>query len=198
LLIEITPGPNMSWLAILSATRGRAVGIAAVAGVAAGLAVYMVAAAFRVGEIFRRAPALYQGLRWAGVAYLLWLAWEAWTAPAGGDAQATDTNDERSKFRDAALRGFAANVLNPKAALFYVTLLPTFMRPDHAHPVAQALLLGSVHLGAATLIHLTIVLAAARLQRLASNRLAGRLAGIAIAGIAVWMLWETGRATPVQ
>lgn len=192
LLIELTPGPNMSWLAVLAATRGRAVGLAAVTGVTAGLAVYMVAAALGVGEVVLRAPALYQALRWAGVGYLLWLAWEAWTSADGG-AQ-TPAKIGSADLRQAALRGFAANILNPKAAVFYVTLLPTFMRPDHADPVAQALLLGSVHLGVAIAVHLTIVAAAARARALAQSRLAGRLASVAIAAIAIWMLWETGLA----
>lgn len=193
LLIELTPGPNMSWLAVLAATRGRAAGLAAVAGVTAGLAVYMIAAALGVGEVVLRAPAIYQALRWAGVAYLLWLAWEAWTSAA--HVRAAEGASASADLRAAALRGFAANVLNPKAAVFYVTLLPTFMRPDHADPVAQALLLGSVHLAVAVVVHLTIVAAAARAQALARSRIAGRLAALAIAGIALWMLWETG-ATP--
>lgn len=197
LLIELTPGPNMSWLAVLAATRGRAVGLAAVAGVTAGLAVYMIAAALGVGEIVVRAPALYQALRWAGVGYLLWLAWEAWTqVNAGARAGGNGAPAARSDLRAAALRGFAANVLNPKAAVFYVTLLPTFMRPDHADPAAQALVLGSVHLAIALAVHLAIVAAAARAQSLAQSRIAGRLAAVAIAGIALWMLWETGSAAP--
>ncbi|MBU6372064.1 MAG: LysE family translocator [Alphaproteobacteria bacterium] len=194
LLIELTPGPNMSWLAVLAATRGRAAGFAAVAGVTAGLAVYMLAAAFGVGEVVLRAPGLYQALRWAGVAYLLWLAYEAWTSR--GDGAGSPAEPDAADRRQAALRGFVANVLNPKAAVFYITLLPTFMRPDHANPVAQALLLGSVHLGVAVAVHASIVTAAARAQALAQSRLAGRLSAVAIAAIALWMLWETGRSVP--
>jgi len=187
-LIELTPGPNMSWLAVLAATRGRGAGLAAVAGVTAGLAVYMLAAAFGVGAIFVREPALYQALRWAGVAYLVWLAIEAWTSagavPSGVAAPSAD-------FGRAALRGFAANVLNPKAAVFYVTLLPTFIRPDHAGPVTQALVLGAAHLAVALAVHTGIVLAAARASAFAASRRAGRVGAIAIGLVAVWMLWET-------
>ena len=186
--IELTPGPNMSWLAVLAATRGRLVGLAAVAGITAGLAFYMVAAAFGIGELVLAAPGLYQVLRWSGVAYLGWLAWEAWRGePAKPDAPAPDESD----LRRAALRGRVANLLNPKAAVFYVTLLPTFIRPDHAGFAVQALTLGSLHLLVALVVHVGIVFAAASAHRLAQNRTAGRIAGIAIAAIAVWMAVQT-------
>ena len=186
--IELTPGPNMSWLAVLAATRGRLVGLAAVAGITAGLAFYMVAAAFGIGELVLAAPGLYQVLRWSGVAYLGWLAWEAWRGePTKPDAPAPDESD----LRRAALRGLVANLLNPKAAVFYVTLLPTFIRPDHAGFAVQALTLGSLHLLVALVVHVGIVFAAASAHRLAQNRTAGRIAGIAIAAIAVWMAVQT-------
>src|SRR5689334_24691234 len=79
LIVEITPGPNMAYLAALSLSRGAAMGLAAVAGVALGLSVYGVAAAFGVAAIIENSPILYEALRWAGVLYLLWLAWEAWS-----------------------------------------------------------------------------------------------------------------------
>ncbi|MGL5010530.1 MAG: LysE family translocator, partial [Paracoccaceae bacterium] len=72
--IELTPGPNMVWLAIVAATDGRRAGYAAVAGVALGLAVIGVAAAYGLAALVAGSPVAYQVLRWAGVAYLLWLA----------------------------------------------------------------------------------------------------------------------------
>src|SRR3954451_2344256 len=77
-IIEITPGPNMAWLAALSLSRGWRIGLAAVAGVALGLVVYGIAAALGLAAIIENSPVLYEALRWGGVLYLLWLAWEAW------------------------------------------------------------------------------------------------------------------------
>jgi len=187
LIIELTPGPNMSWLAVLAATRGRAIGLAAVAGVTLGLAIYMVAAALGVGEVFARAPLLYQALRIAGVGYLLWLAWEAWS---GAGAEVASSARDGS-MRAAFLRGLAANLLNPKAAVFYVTLLPTFMQPDHASATVQALVLGTTHIAVALAVHIGIVAAAARAHGLARDVRLQKAAGVAIALIAVWMLWQT-------
>jgi threonine/homoserine/homoserine lactone efflux protein len=82
-LIELTPGPNMAWLAVLAATEGRRQGYAAVAGVALGLGLVGAIAALGLAAVLQTSPLAYQTLRWAGVAYLLWMAYEAWR---GADA----------------------------------------------------------------------------------------------------------------
>src|SRR5690606_17412999 len=79
LLIELTPGPNMAYLAILAADRGKKAGLAAVGGVALGLALLGLLAVLGLGALLVEQPGLFQALRWAGVAYLLYLAWEAWS-----------------------------------------------------------------------------------------------------------------------
>ena len=189
-LIELTPGPNMGWLALVALARGRLAGFAAVAGVTLGLAVWMLAAAYGLTEVFSVWPPLYQGLRWAGVLFLLWLGWEAWRAPT---IEAAPTPDGRS-LRGLFVRGLMGNLLNPKAAVFYVALLPTFMRPDHGAPLSQALTLGSLHLAVAVLVHSLIVIAGAGAARLAP-RMQGRALRAVMAGglivVAAWLAWET-------
>lgn len=82
-LIELTPGPNMTYLALVAARDGRRAGFATVAGVALGLSVVGIVAAFGVAELVQSSPLLYEGLRWAGVLFLLYLAWEGWSAGTG-------------------------------------------------------------------------------------------------------------------
>jgi threonine/homoserine/homoserine lactone efflux protein len=77
LIIEITPGPNMTYLAALSLSSGARTGFAAVAGIALGLMTYGLIAAFGLTTIIDDSPFLYGLLRWGGVLFLLWLAWEA-------------------------------------------------------------------------------------------------------------------------
>ena len=190
-LIELTPGPNMGWLALVSLGRGRPAGFAAVAGVTVGLATWMLAAAFGLTQALLIWPPLYQIIRWAGVLFLLWLAWEAWRpAESKGDA-GPDIRTLRGLF----LRGMTGNLLNPKAAVFYVALLPTFMRPDHGSPLTQALTLGGLHLAVAVAIHSVIVLGAASAGGLVLSRMQGPAARALMAGgialVAVWMAWET-------
>lgn len=74
LLIELTPGPNMTSLAVLAAREGRASGYAAVIGVALGLVVLGAVAALRLAALIAAFPAFYSILRWGGVIYLLYLA----------------------------------------------------------------------------------------------------------------------------
>src|SRR6188474_3356337 len=90
LLLELTPGPNMAYLATLAMSRGRARGLIAVAGVAFGLAVHAVVAGLGAGVLLQQYPLLYDVVRWIGVGYLLYLAWEGWqtekeTSPGRGD-----------------------------------------------------------------------------------------------------------------
>lgn len=190
LLIELTPGPNMGYLAALSASQGRAAGFKAVAGVSLGLAFYMLLAVLGVAEILAAAPLVYGALRWAGVAYLFWLAWEAWRG-------ASETSPGHARDVDHApfWRGLIANVLNPKALVFYVTLLPGFIAADHAPFWVQALILGAIHLAISIIVHTAIVLGAAQAGTvIASSRHAApvrRVLAIGIALIAVWLAWET-------
>lgn len=191
-LIELTPGPNMGWLALVSLGRGRLAGFSAVAGVTGGLVVWMLAAAFGLTQMLLIWPPLYQIIRWAGVLFLLWLAWEAWRSDS--DPAAAD-HDDHSTMRGLFLRGMTGNLLNPKAAVFYVALLPTFMRPDHGSPLAQALTLGGLHLVVAVLIHSLIVLGAATAGGVVLTRMQGPVLRAVMAGgiamVALWMAWET-------
>lgn len=190
---ELTPGPNMGWLALTAASRGRSAGVAAVVGVTLGLAAWMAAAAFGLTQVLMARPEVYQAVRWAGVAFLGWLAWEAWRARPPRPA-ATDAGDTATR-RGLFLRGLAGNLLNPKAALFYVALLPGFTRPGHGGLLGQALFLGSLHLAVAAAVHLGIVLAAAAtgpaiFSRLTGVRARGAMA-LALAAVAVWTAWQT-------
>lgn len=191
LAVELTPGPNMGWLAVVSAARGVTAGLAAVVGVTLGLAVWMLAAAFGLTEALLAWPGLYQTVRWAGVGFLVWLAWEAWRG--GGDPAAED--GEAQTRRALFLRGLAGNLLNPKAAVFYAALLPTFMRPGHGSLLTQALTLGSLHLIVAVAVHTGIVVTAARaggpvVRRLEGPRLKAVMA-LSLLAVAIWMAWET-------
>jgi threonine/homoserine/homoserine lactone efflux protein len=189
-LVELTPGPNMGYLAALAASQGRAAGLRAVAGVTLGLAIYMLAAVFGVAELIAAAPLVYGFLRWAGVFYLLYLAWEAWRG-----AEETSPGHARDVDHAPFWRGLIANLLNPKAAVFYVSLLPGFIAADHAPFWAQALILGSLHLVVSVIVHGAIVLGAARagalIARVGRTTTLRRGMAIAIALIALWLAWAT-------
>jgi threonine/homoserine/homoserine lactone efflux protein len=189
-IIELTPGPNMTYLALASAAEGRRVGFATVAGVALGLALIGFAAAFGVAELISASPLVYEILRWAGVGFMFYLAWDGWRG--GGDVVASDARVGGRYF----LRGLITNLLNPKAAMFYVAVLPTFV--DAARPLlAQTLTLTVVYVVIATLIHAGIVVLAGALEPLLNDprreRIARRALSALLALVAVWFGWTTAR-----
>jgi threonine/homoserine/homoserine lactone efflux protein len=191
-IIEITPGPNMAWLAALSLSRGWRTGLAAVAGVALGLSAYGVAAALGVAAVIENSRFLYEALRWGGVVYLLWLAWDAWsTADEITPEHAPGEIHERfSAFR----RGLITNLLNPKAAVFYIAVLPGFLNLDAGRIPTQTLTLSAIYVTIATLIHAAIVLSASRLRTVIVNpRPVRRALALALAAIAIWFAFSTMR-----
>ena len=190
LLIELTPGPNMTYLALVSAQDGRRAGFATVAGITLGLAVIGIIAAFGVAELVQSSRLLYEGLRWAGVIFLLYLAWEGWNA--GADVVANDSPSHGRYF----MRGLVTNLLNPKAAVFYVAVLPTFI--DASRPVLpQAVSLTFIYVLVATLIHAAIVVLAGTLEPFLNDpnreKVARRVLSALLAGVAIWFGWSTAR-----
>jgi threonine/homoserine/homoserine lactone efflux protein len=194
-VIEITPGPNMAYLAALSLSRGWRVGMAAVAGVALGLSIYGVVAALGLAALIDNSRVLYESLRWAGVAYLLWLAYEAWTL--GEETDTGGAGGHPGEMRSAFRRGLITNLLNPKAGIFYVAMVPTFVKAGTDRVLAQTLALSAVFVVIASAIHLTIVLLASRLHGPLSDparrRIVRRVLALALGAIAIWFAWSTAR-----
>jgi threonine/homoserine/homoserine lactone efflux protein len=192
LLIELTPGPNMAYLATLALDRGRAVAIAAVAGVALGLAVVGTLAALGVAAAIEQSNLLYQVMRWLGVAYLLWLAAIGFFAGGGPSGEQIETG-----LAAGFVRGLLTNLLNPKAAVFYVSVLPNFIRSDAGHLTSQSLVLGAAYVTIATAVHTAIVMAAGALRPIlvkpATRTTIRRVLSLALAGIAVWFAVVTAR-----
>jgi threonine/homoserine/homoserine lactone efflux protein len=195
LIIEITPGPNMTYLAALSLSGGMRTGFAAVAGIAIGLFTYGIVAAFGLAAVIDNSPLLYGLLRWGGVAYLLWLAWQSWSSERETSPDATDGPDGEPWI--AFRRGLITNLLNPKAAVFYVAVLPEFIRPGAGSVMSQTLALSAVYVTIATVIHSGIVALAGSLQSMVaasnSRRMVRRLLALALVIIAVWFALATGQ-----
>jgi threonine/homoserine/homoserine lactone efflux protein len=190
LAIELTPGPNMAYLALVGVSRGRRDGFMAVLGVALGLALLGALFGVGLGSIILENRFVYEGLRWAGAAYLVWLAWDGWRE-ARREIGMADLPDRATYFR----RGFVTNLLNPKAAVFFVTVMPGFIDASRP-PAGQTALLVAIYVAAATLIHAAIVLLAATLQPLFTRpslrQGAALVFAVALAGVAIWLVLKTG------
>ena len=187
LLIELTPGPNMAWLALTSASHGKKTGFAAVAGIALGLAILAAASAAGLAELATRSPTAFRLLRYAGVAYLFWLAWKAWV----GDKELSPDSVSDAVLGAWFRHGLMLNLLNPKAAVFFITVLPAYIMSNA--PVApQTMLLSASYVGIATAVHVAIVMLAAQAHKWISvgnrGRTVRRVFAVLLAGIAVWFL----------
>ena len=188
LLIELTPGPNMAWLATLPKLEGRRAGLIATAGVALGLTLNGILAAFGLAALVASDPRLWSALRWSGAAFMLWLSWQAWrdskeTSPTMlGQSTATTRH---------FWSGLTVNLLNPKAFIFYVIIAPQFLT-QHMASLSQALTLTAISVCIATLVHLTLVIGAARFHAWVSDtsrtRWVRRVMAIALLGVAIWFL----------
>ncbi|MEZ5953755.1 MAG: LysE family translocator [Hyphomonas sp.] len=191
LVVELTPGPNMGWLATLSARRGRAAGMRAVAGITLGLALQLAAAATGLSGLLAGSVLLYELLRWAGVAFMVYLAWEAFRDDGSA---APGIGHGPSGFR----RGLVANLLNPKALAFYLVVVGQFAHPSGGLIWLQIFALGGIHLLMSVLVHTTIVMLGdglgAALERWRTS-LAVRIAfAIALLTISAWIAYSTSRA----
>ncbi len=187
LLIELTPGPNMTWLVLVAAEEGRRKALPAVAGVALGLSIVGTVSAVGVAEIVRSSTLAYETLRWSGIAFLLWLAFDAWRGVGG---------EEAGEGRNYFLRGLLSNLLNPKAFIFYVSVLPTFVNPA-GQLLEETLALTAIYVGIATGVHAGLVVAAGALQPVLARpqieRIVRRVLALVLAGVAVWFAISTAR-----
>ncbi|ONK12620.1 LysE family translocator [Streptomyces sp. MP131-18] len=135
----VTPGPDMMFIVAMGGRGGPATGVMAAFGVACAMLVHAVAAALGLSALFTALPALYHVLRWAGAAYLLYLAVKAFRDRS---LPGTESGHVEPGHRRAFWQGALINLLNPKVILFNVAFLPQFVNPQLGHVSAQFMALG--------------------------------------------------------
>jgi threonine/homoserine/homoserine lactone efflux protein len=194
--IVITPGPNMIYLVSRSISQGPKAGLISLAGVASGFLFYMLAAALGISALLFAVPYAYDVLRFGGAAYLLWLAWQA--VRPGGRSPFEVRHLPKDGPRKLFLMGLMTNLLNPKVAMVYLSLLPQFIDPDKGHILAQTIVLGVTQICISITVNTMIALAAGGISLflmrnplwLAVQRW---LMGTVLAGLAVHMAVEARR-----
>jgi threonine/homoserine/homoserine lactone efflux protein len=196
LLMVLTPGPNMVYLLSRSLCQGRGAGLISLLGVVAGFLLHLLAAALGLTALFLAVPFAYAVLQWGGAAYLMWLAWQA-VRPGGRSPFATRQLVADSP-RRLFMMGFVTNVLNPKIAVFYLSILPQFVVPGAGSMFRQSLQLGLAQIAISFTVNLLIVLFAARLAAGFARRprwlvLQRYLMGSVLAALAVRMALQPPR-----
>jgi threonine/homoserine/homoserine lactone efflux protein len=192
----LTPGPNMIYLISRSITQGPAAGIVSLGGVALGFVFYMLCAAFGITALLFAIPYAYDALRFAGAAYLLWLAWQA--LKPGGRSPFQVKKLQVDSPRKLFAMGFVTNLLNPKIAMLYLALLPQFIDPTGS-VLTQSLALGTIQIAISVSVNAMIALAAGSIALFLGTRptwllLQRWLMGTVLAGLAMKMALEARRA----
>ncbi|MFC1440347.1 LysE family translocator [Streptacidiphilus sp. N1-10] len=195
----LTPGPNMMYLVSRSITQGRRAGAVSLAGVAVGFLLYLCAANLGLSLVFLAVPGLYLAVKLAGAGYLAWLAWKA-LRPGGVSVFAPQPLAPDSPRRLFSM-GLLTNLLNPKIAVMYLSLIPQFIDVRAGDVLLQGFVLGSVQIAVSLAVNLAIVLAAGSIalflaRRPAWLRIQRYLMGTVLGALAVRLATEHAPATP--
>lgn len=197
LIMVLTPGPNMIYLVTRSVTQGRKAAMISLLGVACGLLFHITLVSFGLTSILMAIPYAYTTLKTIGVIYLLYMAWQA--VKPGGRA-VFETNSQLK--HDTPLRlfsmGLFTSILNPKIAVFYMSLFPQFIKPEYGPVLLQSLTLGFIQLTISFTVNSLIIFSAARVTRWFSTnpgwvRAQKWLMGSVFAGLALKMALDKSK-----
>ncbi len=144
ILIILAPGPSVLFTIARAIAWGRVAAIATVIGNAAGMFLVSVLVALGIGPILQRSDILYNGIQWAGGAYLIYLGYAAIAASKVDAADMQKTVGGKPSFFTSVRNGFWVGVLNPKSVVFFAAILPQFIDQEKNNVTAQLLLLGAI------------------------------------------------------
>ena len=189
----LTPGPNMVYLISRSICQGRGAGLISLGGVALGFVFYMLCAALGITALVMAIPYAYDALRIGGALYLLYLAWQA--VKPGGRAPFELRQLPQDSPRKLFAMGFLTNLLNPKIAVMYLSLLPQFIDPAHGSVFSQSMVLGFTQIVVSVSVNAAIAMLAGSIAGFLASRprwvqVQRWLMGTVLAGLALRMLTE--------
>ena len=193
LLMALTPGPNMIYLISRSLCQGRAAGVMSWFGVVLGFTVHMCSAALGLTALFMAVPLGYELLKIGGAIYLLWLAWQALRPGARSPFETRELMPQSP--RKLFTMGMLTSILNPKVAIFYLSVLPQFITPESGSVLGQSLFLGGTQIAISAVVNLMLTLSAAGISQWLSNnrfwmKVQNQLMGFVLGALAVRLLFQ--------
>jgi threonine/homoserine/homoserine lactone efflux protein len=141
LIIVASPGTGAIYTIAAGLTRGARASVLAACACTLGIVPHLLAAMMGLAALLHASALAYEIVKYAGVAYLLWMAWQ--TLKERGALSVEAKADRRSAWR-VLVDGIAINVLNPKLSIFFVAFLPQFIPASEASPLARMLELSGV------------------------------------------------------
>ena len=183
LTLNLTPGNDMMFVLGQSIKGGTRTGIAASLGIATGSLVHLALLAAGVAVVLAEHPAIFDAIRYAGAAYLVWIAIKTLSQPP----TAIDVNAKERGSLAAWRDGVVVNLFNPKIIVFMFAFLPPFIRPENGVPLLQLFIFGMIFNIGGTLINFAVAAFSGRLARTLSGNARAAL-WFARASAAVFML----------
>jgi threonine/homoserine/homoserine lactone efflux protein len=137
--LVVVPGPAVIYILTRGISLGRAAGLASAVGVNLGSAIHVMLAVAGISFILASSATLFAIVKWAGIAYLVWIGYRTITAD---DLEFAETTTERTDLRRIFGQGVIINLLNPKVAMFFLAFLPQFIDTAAPNAAFQSLVLG--------------------------------------------------------
>nr|WP_233285833.1 LysE family translocator [Bradyrhizobium brasilense] len=141
LIVVASPGTGVLYTLAVALTRGARASVAAAFGCTLGIVPQMIAAMLGLAAILHTSAVAFAALKWGGVVYLLYMAWQALRERG---ALAVDTEIKPRSRRRVIVTAILINILNPKLSIFFLAFLPQFIAVDEPHPLARMVELSGV------------------------------------------------------
>lgn len=181
LLLNLTPGADMLFVAGSTAAHGQRAGLLAALGVGAGCLLHVALAALGLSALLAASAFAFEAVTWAGAAYLVWMGiglWRGAERPAGAAPRVEETGAR------VFWRGALTNALNPKVALFFLAFLPQFIAPEAPGQALAFVALGLWFTVSGTLVNAAVALLAGRVRELAGGQPDGSRLGAVLQKLA--------------
>ena len=144
LVVVVVPGTGVIYTVSTGLFKGGQASIAAAAGCTAGILPHLLASVLGLSAIMHMSALAFQAVKYAGAAYLLYLAWSLWRDK--GILEFGDTGSRKGLWH-IAVKGVLINILNPKLSIFFLAFLPLFVTTGATSPIVQMLLMSAVFMG---------------------------------------------------
>lgn len=141
LVVVLIPGTGVLYTVATGLFVGKRASLAAAVGCTLGIVPSLFASVFGLAAIFHASAVVFQLVKYAGAAYLLYLAWVIWRSSS---PLALEKSQSKARHSAIALKGFLINILNPKLSIFFLAFLPQFVSPQALQPLFSMLTLGVV------------------------------------------------------
>lgn len=160
LLLAIAPGPDNLGVLALALSSGRRASVGFALGCAAGCLNHTLLAAVGVSALIATSATAFAALQWLGAAYLVWIGWKSLRSAFSRHSETVGQDRGPDLFLPHFRRGLIANAVNPKVALFFLALLPQFVRVEGWPVAVQLTVLGTLFALSAALVFSAIALGA--------------------------------------